>query len=1078
MWGTHGASKYLRGPVSAFITLALLFCLDGPPKPAGAQGPAPGITDVTVGGPFTPNVFTRDLATLPLVGPTPPSATRLAPIGDGVPLPLDIVVPIPPPKGIPDELFLLGAGAPVGAFGVTPPEFSTANPNFAGISNISGVAPADTVGAVGPNHFIQMVNISFQIFNKQGVSLAGPFNINSLWSGFGGACQTQNDGDPYILYDHLADRWVLSQLAIPNGFATPPTHQCVAVSRTADPVAGGWFLYDVTFSFGHDYPKLGLWPDGYYLSSQRGFSGGSLNAVVLDRANMLNGNPATFQAFTLGPPALIILPSSLDGPPPLAGSPAFFARHVDGDLWGGSDRVEVYELHVDWGVPANSTFTLNATLPVAAFSSDLCSGRSLFDNCVPQPADGTLETLPHWAMGRLQYRNFGTHESMVFNHTVDVDGADHAGIRWYELRRTPPGAGAWSVFQQGTHSPDAGNPGLADDPHRWMASMAMDKAGNMALGYSVSSSTVFPGLAYVGRLATDPLGEMPQGQPPNGEFTLIAGAGFMTFGRWGDYASMTVDPVDGCTFWFTSMYSGSFNVNDWRTRIGAFRFPSCNPADLAITKTASPSQVNAGDTLTYQISVSNNGSDTATNVVVRDTLPPGVTYLANSDSCVQGPPGTLTCSLGTIAAGGTTSFTVQVRVGSGVTGTITNTASVSADQADPDPSNNQASVPTIVNALADLRLTKQCKPDSPIAAGGTATCTILVDNLGPSAAQNVVVTDTLLSNGSFTITSVTTTAGSCIIASNVVTCSLGVVAAGGRATITVTVTSSNQVDVNDTATVTSSTPDPNTANNSAEGVVHFVGSADLSITKLSTPNPVVAGTNVTYTIRVMNNGPSAALNVVVTDTLPGQVSDVTFTPSVGSCIGGIPGNPALPLTCNLGSLANGAGASITVVAKVNAGTPDGTILVNNAVVGSDTADANNGNNNATALTTVNARADLSIAKTSDAATYKPSSLITYTVTVTNLGPSAALAVVVTDNLPDFKQAIYNSDTGGCTKSGNTLTCSMGTLAVGERKSFNINETVKGARGAVSNTATVNSSTVDPTPGNNTSTRTVIVQGGG
>lgn len=151
---------------------------------------------------------------------------------------------------------------------------------------------------------------------------------------------------------------------------------------------------------------------------------------------MLNGNPATFQVFTLGPPALIILPSSLDGPPPPEGTPAFFAPHVDGDLWGGEDRVEVYALHVDWGVPANSTFTSSATLGVAGFSSDLCSGTNLFDKCVPQPGSaGTLETLPHWAMGRLQYRNFDTHESMVFNHTVDVEETitpESAGMSYAE----------------------------------------------------------------------------------------------------------------------------------------------------------------------------------------------------------------------------------------------------------------------------------------------------------------------------------------------------------------------------------------------------------------------------------------------------------------------------------------------------------------------------------------------------------------------------------------------------------------------------------------------------------------------
>ncbi|OLC17021.1 MAG: hypothetical protein AUH29_03610 [Candidatus Rokubacteria bacterium 13_1_40CM_69_27] len=318
----------------------------------------------------------------------------------------------------------------------------------------------------------------------------------------------------------------------------------------------------------------------------------------------------------------------------------------------------------------------------------------------------------------------------------------------------------------------------------------------------------------------------------------------------------------------------------------------------------------------------------------------------------------------------------------------------------------------------------------------------------------------------------------CTVAGGVVTCNLGTEPAGGRTTIIVQLTSTGQVDVDDTATVTSATPDPNLSNNSAQDGVRFIGVADLALTKTDAPDPVVAGTNLTYTLNVTNSGPSAAPNVVVKDTLPGQVSDVTFTPSVGSCIGGIPGNPLQPLTCNLGSLASGASASITIMAKVNASTPNGTILVNNAVVSSDFADPNNGNNNATALTTVQARADLVIVKTSDAPTYKPSSLITYTVTVTNLGPSDAQAVVVTDNLPDIKQAVYLSDTGGCTKSGNTLTCALGNMPIGTSKSFNIDITVKGNRGDVSNTASVGSSTVDPTLANNTSTLVVTVQGGG
>jgi len=391
----------------------------------------------------------------------------------------------------------------------------------------------------------------------------------------------------------------------------------------------------------------------------------------------------------------------------------------------------------------------------------------------------------------------------------------------------------------------------------------------------------------------------------------------------------------------------------------------------------------------------------------------------------------------------------------------------------------------VLNALAvssesaDLSVFKDCKPDGPIAAGQAATCTIVVDNHGPTLARNVVLTDTHIGSGAFTIGAVTTSQGTCVIASNVVTCALGNLPAAapgvsGRATVTVNVSATQAADINDFASVVSDTPDPDPDNNFASDGVSVFAVANLSITKTSAPNPVVAGTNVSYTINVANAGPSTATNVVVQDTLPAQVSDVTFTPSTGSCMGGIPGNPAQPLTCNLGNLVNGAAASIVVTAKVKPDTPDGTILVNNASVGSDVADSNGGNNVATALTNVIARADLAIVKTSDKTVYKPSSLITYTVTVTNNGPSDALAVVVTDTLPDAQQALYLSDTGGCTKSGGILTCNVGTLPIGQSRSFNINLTVKGSRGAVSNTASVSSSTTDPSGANNTSTRIVTV----
>ncbi len=379
---------------------------------------------------------------------------------------------------------------------------------------------------------------------------------------------------------------------------------------------------------------------------------------------------------------------------------------------------------------------------------------------------------------------------------------------------------------------------------------------------------------------------------------------------------------------------------------------------------------------------------------------------------------------------------------------------------------------------ADLRVIKTCKPDDLAPAGTSATCTILVDNLGPSSAQNVVLTDTNVSSGTFSFGTITTSAGTCSISGAVVTCNLGTLAAGQRATVTVPVTSTGQVDVNDIATVTSSTPDPDTSNNSATGSVRFGASADLSITKISAPNPVVAGTSLTYTITVANGGPSTATNVVVKDTLPAQVSDVSFSPSQGSCIGGIPGNPASPLTCNLGSLASGANVSIVVVTKVDPATPDGTILVNNAVVSSATADSNNGNDNATALTTVSTRADVAIVKTSDADTYKPSSRVTYRIDVTNNGESVARAVVVTDDLPTVRQALYQSDTGGCLRNSATnptqLRCELGDLQVGETRTFFVVLLVRGNKGLVSNTASVTSTTPDPNGGNNISTRDVIV----
>ena len=1032
-----------------------------------------------VSSPVRPYVIDVDVRTLPVVQPSTDSHARLS-------APDSLVTP----HAIhgPDALRSEGGE---GAFGlaVTPPEFANPSPNIDGISG--GGNPPDTNGAPGPNHYIQTINQSFAIFSKAGALLAGPTPIQNLWND--PSVPVDDDcrllrSDPYVIYDHLADRFVITEIANKGPEAGDPLMiQCIAVTRGPNPVTDGWYLYTFDLGVSNDYPKLAVWPDGYYLITQEGYDGGNLDATVFDRANMLNGNPATFQRKSfLNGHTIIALPSELSGPSPAPGAPNIYVRPVDGALFGGSDRIEIFEFHTDWGVPGNTTFSLVQTLSPSDFSSDICDGSDLNNNCIPQPGTATqLEASSVWPMGPNNYRNFGDHESLVFNHTVDVDGNGLAGVRWYELRRT--GGGPWSIQQEGTFSPPDGQA-----IHRWMGSVAIDSAGNMALGYSVSNdgiaphNPVFPGVRYVGRLATDPPGLMPFG-----EVTLVnGGAAQSPATRWGDYSAMRVDPVDGCTFWYTQQYTAAGPAR--MTRIGAFRFPTCNGTDLAITKSDSPDPVTAGGQLNYTIGVTNNGAADATQVVVTDTLPAAVVFLSSSIPCAPGPGTQRTCSIGALASGASKSFTIQVRVPANTPpGSITNTATVTGHELDPDASNNTASATTEVIALADLAIAKECKPDQPntAPAGSTTFCEIYVDNIGPSDAQNVVITDRIISNTSFTVTAIIPTGVGlvCLPAAPIgptmdttITCTDAVIPAGGRDTIRVEFSAQNAGDIDDTATVTSTTPDPNSSNNLAKGRVSFSSVADLRITKTA-PATVIAGNNMTYHIAITNGGPSAAANVVVHDLLPAGVAFQSATPSApGTCQAGVvPGDPTKPLTCNFGTIASSGSASIDVLVTVNSDVPAGTVLVNNADVGSTSADPDNSNNIVTVTTTVATSADLRVTKTSDAATYKPSSVVTYSINVVNSGPSKALNVIVTDNLPDLKAAIYQSDTGGCVLSTpTTLTCNLGDMAVGDNRTFFVYVLIHGSKGAVSNTASVASAssppTPDPTPGNNSSTRVVTI----
>ena len=397
--------------------------------------------------------------------------------------------------------------APQGAIGdpSMPPPILT----FEGVSNVNGVLPPDTQGDVGPNHYVQMVNISFAIWNKSGTLLFGPANINTLFAGFGGPCQTTNDGDPIVMYDEQADRWMLSQFALPN-FPDGPFYECIAVSQTPDPT-GAYYRYEFTMPVNkmNDYPKFGVWPDGYYMSVNQ-FASGTLTfagagAVAFERSQMLVGAPAQmvyFDQFGVNPNFQGQLPSDLDGPAPPANSPNFFTEWDDAASIGPNDAVRVWEFVVDWGTPANSTFGVaglpNTTVNTSDVDPNMCN---FLPNCIPQPSPGvSVDAISDRLMYRTQYRNFGSYETLVMNHTVDADSTDHAGIHWIELRDSGSG---WTLQQDGVYAPDS--------DHRWMGSIAMDKDGNIALGFSVSGATTFPSIRYTGRLAGDPLGTLPQG---------------------------------------------------------------------------------------------------------------------------------------------------------------------------------------------------------------------------------------------------------------------------------------------------------------------------------------------------------------------------------------------------------------------------------------------------------------------------------------------------------------------------------------------------------------------------------------
>jgi PKD repeat protein len=440
---------------------------------------------------------------------------------------------------------------------------------------------------------MQMVNLAFAIYDKSGNLLYGPADNSTIWSGFVGSWTGTNDGDPIVLYDEQADRWMASQFAVNTSDGTQ--WMLVAISESPDPT-GSWHRYAFEFTYMPDYPKFGIWPDGYYLSVNQFQKSGSnyywqgAGACVLNRDKMIAGDAsAEMQFFDLGTNYGSLLPADFDGStPPPDGAPGYFTAVESGVL-------QIWELDVDWTNTSSSTITKLSDISVSSFST---SGFT-----INQPGTTTtLDDLADRLMYRLQYRNFGGYQAMVTNHTVN-NGGGQAAVRWYELRKTGT---SWSLYQEGTYSPDS--------DHRWMGSIAMNANGDIGLGYSVSSSSTYPSIRFTGRNNGDPLGQMTID-----ETTIFNGTSSQSgVSRWGDYSMMSVDPDNDLTFWFTTEYtSGSWN---WRTRIASFDIAPIGPSlkflsyQIDDTQGNNNGKIDAGETVNLEITVQNNGSEVMNNV--------------------------------------------------------------------------------------------------------------------------------------------------------------------------------------------------------------------------------------------------------------------------------------------------------------------------------------------------------------------------------------------------------------------------------------------------------------------------------
>lgn len=545
-----------------------------------------------------------------------------------------------------------------------------------------GYIPADVNIAVGPNHVMQAVNAAISIYNKSGTRLQGPVPLRNLWAGLtGSACAANNGGDPVVVYDQIADRWLVTQM----GSLASPYSQCVAVSKTSDPT-GAYWLY--SYSFGsnlNDYPKWSVWPtatNSAYLATYNLFANGAsfvgAQICAYDRAAMIAGAASPASVCYTGISGASYLPADLDGRTrPPDGTPAPFVS-----LYGSS--LGLYTIKPNFSVPSGT---------LSSFSTIGVNGYSQLGS-IPQPGTTRLlDSLGDRLMNRLAFRVFGDHMAMVVNHSI-VSGSS-GGIRWYELRAgSVTSTPTYSLYQQGTYAPTSA--------YRWMGSAALDQVGNMALGYSASNATsLFPSILYTGRAPTDTLGTLGT------ESTLYTGSGSQTgYSRWGDYTSMRVDPSDDCTFWYSNEYYAASASYSWRTRIGSFKFSSCAATPdfaLSASTTSLSFQRGSGGTSTVTASALNGYNS---SISLSASCASGLTCGLSPTSVIV--PGTSTLTLGSTTALAPGSYSIPVtgidgaQTSHGVTVAATVTAPVTLQTPSPSALTLVRGAKTATNSTVTL----------------------------------------------------------------------------------------------------------------------------------------------------------------------------------------------------------------------------------------------------------------------------------------------------------------------------------------------------------------------------------------